>query len=82
MVARNTALIHGEGSVSIGDRSLVFLQVGDPSGPLILHNHGGPSSRLEAKIFEPRVRELGLRLVCVDRPGQGRPMGSDQRKLV
>jgi hypothetical protein len=61
MAARNTALAHGEGSVNTGDRSLVFLQVGDPSGPLVVHNHGGPSSRLEARVFEPRARELGLR---------------------
>ena len=56
----------------VGHRSLVYVQVGDPSGPLVIHNHGGPSSRLEAKVFERQARELGLRLVCVDRPGQGR----------
>lgn len=62
----------GEGSVRIGGRSLAYLEVGDPGGRLVLHNHGGPSSRLEAKIFASDARRLGLRLVCVDRPGQGR----------
>lgn len=61
-----------EGIVHIGRRSLVYLQVGDPNGPLVLHNHGGPSSRLEAKIFAPHAIKLGLRFVCVDRPGQGK----------
>jgi len=66
------AAFGGEGTVEIGDRSLAYLEVGDPGGRLVLHNHGGPSSRLEAKIFASEARKLGLRLVCVDRPGQGK----------
>ena len=27
-------------------RTLAYLEVGDPHGPLVIHNHGGPSSRL------------------------------------
>jgi hypothetical protein len=42
----------GEDSVDLGTRTLAYLQVGDPNGPLVLHNHGGPSSRLEARVFE------------------------------
>ena len=61
-----------EGTVHIGGRSLSYLQVGDPNGPLVLHNHGGPSSRLEAKVFASHAFNLGLRFVCVDRPGQGK----------
>ncbi|GEP06800.1 alpha/beta fold hydrolase [Methylobacterium oxalidis] len=72
MTAGRAVPANGEGAISIGNRSLSFLQVGDPTGPLVLHNHGGPSSRLEARLFEFSARELGLRLVCVDRPGQGR----------
>lgn len=72
MAASQTALNFGEGSVRVGHRSVVYFQVGDPSGPLVIHNHGGPSSRLEAKVFTPHALELGLRLVCVDRPGQGK----------
>src|SRR5262245_21844075 len=62
----------GEGTLHIDDRSLSYLQVGDLDGPLVLHNHGGPSSRLEAKIFASHALKLGLRFVCVDRPGQGK----------
>lgn len=61
-----------EGAVRIGGRSLTYLEVGDPNGPLVLHNHGGPSSRLEARIFASHARNVGLRFVCVDRPGQGK----------
>lgn len=53
-------------------RNLACLEVGDPDGPLVLHNHGGPSSRLEAHLFATSASKNRLRLVCVDRPGIGR----------
>jgi pimeloyl-ACP methyl ester carboxylesterase len=52
-------------------RTLAYLEVGDPKGPLVIHNHGGPSSRLEARLFAPSASKNRLRLVCVDRPGIG-----------
>lgn len=52
-------------------RTLACLEVGDPRGPLVLHNHGGPSSRLEARLFAASAAKNRLRLVCVDRPGIG-----------
>lgn len=52
-------------------RTLAHLEVGDPDGPLVLHNHGGPSSRLEARLFAEAAAKHRLRLVCVDRPGLG-----------
>ena len=33
---------------TLDGRQLAYLEVGDPHGPLVLHNHGGPSSRPEA----------------------------------
>jgi len=72
----------GEGSVRVGDRSLVYFEVGDPSGPLVIHNHGGPSSRLEAKVFASHALKLGLRLVCVDRPGQGKSDAQQDRTFA
>lgn len=53
-------------------RQLTYLEVGDPDGPLVLHNHGGPSCRLEARLFAHAAAKNRLRLVCVDRPGIGR----------
>lgn len=64
--------IVGEGTIDLGGRSLAYLEVGDREGALVLHNHGGPSSRLEARLFAPHARRLGLRFVCVDRPGLGK----------
>lgn len=52
-------------------RTLTYLEVGSPTGPLVLHNHGGPGSRHEARLFADAAAGLGLRLVCVDRPGFG-----------
>lgn len=52
-------------------RSLRYLEVGDPNGPLVIHNHGGPSSRFEARLFANSASRNRLRLVCVDRPGIG-----------
>ncbi len=52
-------------------RTLACLEVGDPGGPLVTHNHGGPSSRLEARLFAGAAARHGLRFVCVDRPGMG-----------
>ncbi|MCW2588760.1 MAG: hydrolase [Mycobacterium sp.] len=48
MNTRNATLADGEGSADVNGRKPVYLQVGDPGGPLVLHNHGGPSGRLEA----------------------------------
>ena len=53
-------------------RHLAYVEVGDPDGPLVLHNHAGPSSRFEAGLFAEAASRHGLRFVCVDRPGMGR----------
>lgn len=66
-----------EGSIRVGDRTVTYLEVGDPGGPLVLHNHGGPSSRLEAVLFDRYAKAHGLRFVCADRPGIG---GSDLQR--
>ena len=52
-------------------RRLTYLEVGDPHGLLVIHNHGGPSSRLEARLLANSASKNRLRLICVDRPGIG-----------
>lgn len=70
----------GEATVTTPDgRSLACLEVGDPQGPLVIHNHGGPSSRLEARLFAGSAAKNRLRLVCVDRPGIGRSTRQETR---
>jgi pimeloyl-ACP methyl ester carboxylesterase len=61
------------GTIATRDgRTLSYLEVGDPQGPLVIHNHGGPSCRLEARLFAKAASKNRLRLICVDRPGIGR----------
>ena len=52
-------------------RRLTYLEVGEPAGPLVIHNHGGPSSRLEVALLAEAATRNRIRLVGVDRPGQG-----------
>ncbi len=63
-------------------RQLAYLEVGDPHGPLVLHNHGGPSSRLEARLLADSATKNGLRLVCVDRPGMGQSSAQKARSYA
>ncbi|MGE0578595.1 alpha/beta fold hydrolase [Reyranella sp.] len=60
-------------------RTLAYLEVGDPRGPLVIHNHGGPSSRLEARLLASSAARNRLRLVCVDRPGIGQSSPQEGR---
>jgi pimeloyl-ACP methyl ester carboxylesterase len=53
-------------------RDLAYLDFGQPDSPLVIHNHGGPSSRLEGTLLASGAISHGLRLVSVDRPGNGR----------
>ena len=64
-----------EGTFRSGNRTLAYLDIGDDGGPLVIQHHGGPSSRLQALLFDSSARVHGLTVVCVDRPGIG---GSDR----
>lgn len=63
-------------------RTLAYIEVGDPGGPLVIHNHGGPSSRLEAHLFADAASKHKLRLICVDRPGIGQSSPQDSRSYA
>ena len=45
----------------------------------MIHNHGGPSSRLEGRLLANGAAAHGLRLVSVDRPGMGRSTAQKDR---
>jgi pimeloyl-ACP methyl ester carboxylesterase len=60
-------------------RMLAYVEVGSANGPLVIHNHGGPSSRLEAVLFSEAASNVGIRFVCVDRPGIGRSTPQAER---
>jgi pimeloyl-ACP methyl ester carboxylesterase len=50
-----------------------YAEAGDPDGHPVLHLHGTPGSRLEVSIPAARraAEDLGVRLICPDRPGVG-----------
>ena len=57
---------------TVDGRKLAYVEFGNASSPLVIHNHGGPSSRLEGRLLANGATSNGLRLVSVDRPGIGR----------
>jgi pimeloyl-ACP methyl ester carboxylesterase len=53
-------------------RTLGYAEFGDPHGPLVLWFHGTPGGRRQVPPAGRRAAdELGLRIVCVERPGVG-----------
>jgi pimeloyl-ACP methyl ester carboxylesterase len=62
-----------EGTVPLSSgRRLGYAEYGDPTGPLALWFHGTPGGRRQIPLVGRRAAaELGLRLVCVERPGVG-----------
>ena len=65
-----------------GERRLAYADHGDPAGTPILYFHGVPGSRLDASLLEDTYRELGVRLVAVDRPGFGASTHQKGRRLL
>lgn len=63
-------------------RKLAYVEAGDPQGALVIHNHGGPSSRLEALLFDSAAKLHGVRLVGVDRPGMGKSSPQAERTFA
>ena len=62
-----------EGNLTLPDgRRLGFAEFGHPRGPLVLWFHGSPGARRQVPpAGRHAADELGLRVVCVERPGVG-----------
>jgi pimeloyl-ACP methyl ester carboxylesterase len=62
-----------EGTVVLPDgRRLGYAEFGEPTGPLVLWFHGTPGARRQVPLVGRRAAaRLGLRLVCLERPGVG-----------
>ena len=52
-------------------RNLGYAEYGAPHGRPLLHFHGWPGSRLEARLVAEAAVRAGVRLIGVDRPGMG-----------
>ena len=53
-------------------RTLVWAEFGEPTGAPLFLFHGWPGSRLVGSHFDEAARDLGVRIICPDRPGVGR----------
>jgi pimeloyl-ACP methyl ester carboxylesterase len=59
-----------DATVSLSDgRSLAYTAIGPSDGPVVMHFHGAPGTRLDLAIFETAVSALDVRIVAADRPG-------------
>lgn len=63
-------------------RVLGVAQFGSPVGTPILCFHGAPSSRLEYADSDQSAKDLGVRLICLDRPGMGLSTFYPDRKVL
>ncbi len=52
-------------------RLLAYAEYGDPAGRPVFFFHGMPGSRIWRPPFDEKTRQLGARLITVDRPGYG-----------
>jgi pimeloyl-ACP methyl ester carboxylesterase len=62
-------------------RILAYCEYGDSNGPLVFYFHGTPGSRLEPGLVEADIRNAGIRLIAVDRPGIGRSTYQSGRQI-
>jgi pimeloyl-ACP methyl ester carboxylesterase len=73
-----------EGTVPLPDgRRLGYAEYGDPDGPLVMWFHGTPGARRQVPPSGRRAAdELGLRVVCVERPGVGDSTDHAYRQIL
>jgi pimeloyl-ACP methyl ester carboxylesterase len=74
----------GEGAHTLhlpDGRRLAFAQYGDPGGKAVFFFHGTPGSRFFRPPDEITSR-LGVRLICVDRPGYGLSSFQSRRRIL
>jgi pimeloyl-ACP methyl ester carboxylesterase len=65
-----------------GGHKLGFAEYGDPGGKPVFWFHGFPDSRLEANFAHEAAAEIGVRVICFDRPGYGLSDWRPGRKIL
>ncbi|KAJ0117734.1 lpha beta hydrolase [Diaporthe amygdali] len=62
----------GSSSFTLPDgRKIGYAQYGDPNGKPIISLHGILGSRLESALLDANAKELGARIIAIERPGIG-----------
>ena len=74
--------MNAENLIQLPDGAVVaFEEYGDPNGVPVIFCHGWPSSRSMARLTDEPARELGIRIVSIDRPGIRDSSFQPDRKL-
>lgn len=63
-------------------RRIALSLIGPADGEPVIYAHGFPSSGREALLIEPAARELGIRLIAIDRPGYGASDPAPDRTML
>lgn len=63
-------------------RIIGYAEYGDQKGKPLFFFHGWPSSRLQAKVIDDSAKELGIRIISLDRPGYGLSEFVNNRTLL
>ncbi len=63
-------------------RWLGYAEYGETAGKPAFYFHGWPGSRLEAQLLDGPAKELGIRIIAIDRPGMGLSDYQPGRKII
>ena len=62
--------------------TVAYAEYGASSGKALLYFHGGADCRLEARFLAEQAKQVGIRLIGIDRPGMGRSRFQVGRRLL
>jgi pimeloyl-ACP methyl ester carboxylesterase len=63
-------------------RTLAYTEFGDPNGKPIIYCHGWPSTRTDCRPNHDSAKNVGARIIAVDRPGVGHSTFQKARTLL
>ena len=63
-------------------RKLGYAQYGSLNGRAVFYLHGTPGARLEAAAYDQKAKDIGARIIGVDRPGLGWSSPHPGRKML
>ncbi len=71
-----------EFATTASGRRIAFSQLGAAAGQPLIYAHGFPSSRREAWLLRDAAREVGARVISLDRPGYGDSDPDPKRRIT
>jgi pimeloyl-ACP methyl ester carboxylesterase len=75
--------VNSEKFIQLEDSAVIaFEEYGDANGVPVIFCHGWPSSRTMARLTDEPARELGIRVISLDRPGISGSTLQLERKLM